>query len=159
MHTTPPSPHLIISQSNLTFRKIPSIRKWIARRHRSVVDGNECAVEDALHEITIVPNLITVRVNNKRAQLLTISIISCFDTISWLQRQVSQQLSTHKHLTYSECAVAIEPTPQRSFVLLTVQAPRSVPYGMIFFGSQSLITSILSGLEESEILEISIYGE
>lgn len=54
--------------------------------------------------------------------------------------------------------MAIEPTPSNSLVLLIVHAPRSVPYGIIFFGSHPSMTSKARGLEDAEVRERMMFG-
>lgn len=53
--------------------------------------------------------------------------------------------------------MAIDPTPSNNFVLFTVQAPKSVPYGMIFLGSQPSMTSIANGLDDAETRDRNIF--
>lgn len=133
VHTPSMPPHLPVSQSDFAFRKISTIRQRIAGRQCSVVYSHQRAVQDALHEIFVMTDLYSVRCHEgvgwMRSEtyqvyhfLLRYDLVTAKDrSISILSRPMADEC------TNSECAVAIDPTPRRNFVLFTVQAPRSVP--------------------------------
>ena len=61
MHA-PSQPSLLpVSKSDFTSSKVSSVLKRVACRICSVVDGNQCAVQDALHEILVMPDLYNIR--------------------------------------------------------------------------------------------------